>query len=159
MTLTEEQIQAIIDDAVLKLQTAIDDMYEGDYSDFEYYEDEEGHCYDFGSHTCKGTLEEICLDTLPGINKDESDISITADYCLDIDFHDDYDPGDYWTPPAGGIEIDKVEAYITEIDIDIEILNPQSGEYESIEIPESLVTRIIKDANEKVGLKSKSNVA
>jgi hypothetical protein len=159
MRLTEEQIQAIIDDIVSKMEDVIEDPCNGDFSDFECYEDEYGHCYDFGSHTFDSELEEICLDGLPGISPDDADIYITAKYSADVSFHDDYDPGDYWTPPSGGIEIDEVEASVYDIKIEIDVYNQESDEYEAIEIPQEVINRIENSVNEKICATNKSKVA
>jgi hypothetical protein len=104
MKLTDEQVQAIVDDIVSKMEAIIEDPCDGDYSDFECYEDEYGHCYNFGSHSIESELEEIGIDGLPGIPADDSDICISADYTVDIDFHDDYDPDEealLWLGPDG----------------------------------------------------------
>lgn len=150
MKLTDEQVQAIVDDIVSKMEAIIEDPCDGDYSDFECYEDEYGRCSDYGSHTLNETMEDICIDGLPGISKDDSDISITADYTVDIDFHDDYDPGDYWTPPGGGIELDKVEAYINDVDVEISVLNQETDEYEDVEVSDEQIKFIVAKVNEKI---------
>lgn len=159
MKLTDEQVQAIVDDIVSKMEAIIEDPCDGDYSDFECYEDEEGHYYKFGSHTSYGQLEEICLEGLPGIPADDNDIFITADYTAEIDFHDDYDPGDYWTPPSGGIELDKVEAQIDDIDFEISVLNQETDEYEDVEVPEEVKKFIIEKVNKQICPTSKKVVA
>lgn len=56
MKLTEEQVQAIIDDIVSKMEAVIDDPCDGDYSDLECYEDELGRCYNYGSHSFESEL-------------------------------------------------------------------------------------------------------
>lgn len=150
MELTKEQIQAIIDDIVSKMEAVIENPCNGDYSDLECYEDDYGHCYDFGSHSFESELEEICIDGLPGISKDDSDICITASYDVDLSFHDDYDPGDYWTPPAGGIEIDEVRASISKVDIDISVFNKETEDYEEIKVSEKQKKYIIDKVNEKI---------
>ena len=158
MRLTEEQIQAIIDDVVSKMQGVIDDPFNGDYSDLECYEDEYGHCYYFGSQSIESELEEICLDGLPGIAPDYADIYITATYWGDVSFYDDYDPGDYWTPPAGGIEIDKVDVCVKDIDIEIDVYNQETDEYEAVDVLQDDKDRIVKTVNEMLCATSKSNV-
>ena len=65
MKLTEQQKLAIIEDISSKLAAVIDDI---DCSDFDMYEDDYGRCYDHGSTTIDGELEEICLDGLPGVS-------------------------------------------------------------------------------------------
>lgn len=157
MKLTEEQVQAIVDDIVSKMEAIIEDPCDGDYSDFECYEDEYGRCSNYGSHTLKETMEEICIDGLPGIHAD--DIYIVADYTVEIDFHDDYDPGDYWTPPGGGIELDKVEAYVNDVDVEISVLNQETDEYEDVEVTEEQMKSIVERVNEKICPTSKKVVA
>lgn len=159
MKLTEEQIQAIIDDVVSKMEDVIDDPCNGDYSDLDFYEDDMGHCYNFGSHSYESELEEICIDGLPGIDSDESDIYITATYDVDMSFHDDYDPGDYWTPPSGGIEVDEVSVSVSKIEIEISVLNKETDEYEDIEITEEHKVEIVNKVNEKICPSSKKVVA
>lgn len=149
MNLTEIQIQAIIDDTTNKLQAIIEDPCNGDYSDLEMYEDEHGY-YPFGSKSGDYDIEEICYDGLPGINSDYADIYITAKCSLNYSYHDDYDPGDYWTPPSGGIEIDNVEADLLDMDFEINILNPDIDDYESIEVSNELKQRIITIVNERI---------
>lgn len=149
MKLTEEQIQAIINDAADKLQALIEDPCNGDYSDLDMYEDERG-CYPFGSKNCDSEIEEICYEGLPGIDTDCADIYIMAKCDLRYSYHNDYDPGDYWTSPSGGIEIDEVEAYITDMEIEISVLNQDTDEYESVEVGNEIKERIIREANAKV---------
>lgn len=55
---TEEQVQAIITDTANKLQAIIDDPCGGDYSDFECYEDDLGHCYSSGYHSTEERLKK-----------------------------------------------------------------------------------------------------
>lgn len=159
MKLTEEQVQAIIDDIVSKMEAIIEDPCGGDYSDFELDEDDYGHCYKTGSHTMYETLEEICLDGLPGFSKDDSDICISAEYVVDIDFHDEYDPGDYWTPPSGDIELDEVIAKISEVEIEISVLNHKTDEYEDVEVSDKQKQIIVEKVNEKICPTSKKVVA
>lgn len=147
MRLTEEQMLAIIEGTSSKLAGAIEDI---DCSDFEMYEDEYGHCYNHGSTTIDGELEEICIDGIPGVSDDDSDICIYATYECNCTYHDDYDPGDYWTPPSGGIELDSVEPYITDIDIEISVYNADSDEYDSIEVSEDDKKYIIGEVNKKI---------
>lgn len=150
MTLTEEQVQAIIDDIVSKMEDVIDNPCNGDYSDLECYEDEYGRCYSHGSQCIESELEEICFDGLPGINPEDSDIYITAGYCADISFHDNYDPGDYWTPPSGGIEIDGVCASVTDVKIEISVLNRESDKYEAVKITNEQKMHILERVNDKI---------
>lgn len=150
MTLTEEQVQAIIDDIVSKMEDVIDNPCNGDYSDLECYEDEYGRRYSHGSQCIESELEEICFDGLPGINPEYSDIYITAGYCADISFHDDYDPGDYWTPPSGGIEIDEVCASVTDVKIEISVLNRESDKYEAVKITNEQKMLILERVNDKI---------
>lgn len=159
MKLTEEQVQAIIDDVVSKIEAIKEDPCDGDYSDLECYEDELGRPYNFGSHSYETELEEVCIDGLPGIDSDESDIYITATCYVDMLFHDDYDPGDYWTPPSGGIEIDEVNASVSKIEIEISVLNHETDEYEDIEITEEQKVEIVNKVNEQVCPSSKKVVA
>ena len=159
MKLTDEQVQAIVDDIVSKMEAIIEDPCDGDYSDFECYEDEYGRCSDYGSHTLNEMIEEICIDGLPGIPKDDSYISIAADYTVEIDFHDDYDPGDYWTPPGGGIELDKVKASIEDVDVEISVLNQETDEYEDVEVSEEQRKLIVEKVNEQICPTSKKEVA
>lgn len=151
---TEEQVQAIIADTANKLQSIIDDPCGGDYSDFECYEDELGHCYNSGSHSTEGEIEEICYDGLPGINSDDADIYILAKYDAYISFHDDYDPGDYWTPPSGGIEIDEVEITISSMEFEVSVYNSTTNEYEEIEFSPKLIEHIIDKVHERCGITS-----
>lgn len=151
---TEEQVQAIIADTANKLQAIIENPCGGDYSNFECYEDELGHCYDHGTHYTDGEIEEICCDGLPGINSNDADIYILAKYDANISFHDDYDPGDYWTPPSGGIEIDEVEVAISSMEFDVSVYNSATDEYEEIEFSPKLIERIIDKVHERCGIKS-----
>lgn len=146
--LTEEQIQAIIADATEKLQHIADTAMEDD--DPDYYEDERGNCYNHGSNSLSGDIEEICYYGLPGIDPDNCDIYITASYDGSCDWTDTYDPGDYWTPPCGGIEVDKVEVYLTDIDIEISIYDEETEESTDIEISEDVKKRIIDEVNKNV---------
>lgn len=146
--LTEEQIQAIIKDAADKLQAIADSAMEDEEPN--YYEDDYGHCYNHGSNSLSGEIEEICYEGLPGIGPDNSDIYITASYDGDCQWSDTYDPGDYWTPPGGGIEVDKVEVYLTDIEIEISIYDEATDESLDIEIPEDVKKRIIEEVNKKV---------
>lgn len=146
--LTEEQIKAIIADATAKLQKVADTAMEDDEPN--YYEDDYGHCYSSGSNNLSGELEEICYEGLPGIDADNSDIFITASYDGDCDWRDTYDSGDYWTPPSGGIEVDKVEVYLTEIEIEISVYDKECDDYIDIEVSEDVKKRIIKEVNKNV---------
>lgn len=159
MKLTDEQIQAIIEDTAHKLELFISDPCDGDYSDLECYEDENGNCYDFGTHSFTYELEEICYDGLPGIDSDNADIFITAIVCADLSFHDDYDPGDYYTPPSGGIELDRVDAFISDIDIEINVINPMNNEYERMEVTSEVKDSILKTVNDKINSTDKRDVA
>lgn len=147
MKLTDEQKLAIIEDTVSKLTDAIEDI---DCSDFEMYEDDYGRSYNHGSTTISGELEEICIDGFPGISDDDSDIYISATYECDCSYHDDYDPGDYWTPPSGGIELDTVEPYVTDIEIEIDVYNAETDEYDSIEVSKKDKEYIIAEVNKKI---------
>ncbi len=147
MKLTEEQKLAIIEDTSSKLADVIDDI---DCSDFEMYEDDYGRCYNHGSTTIDGELEEICLDGLPGVSADDSDIYIVAKYECDCSYHDDYDPGDYWTPPSGGIELDSVEPSVTDIEIEIGVYNAETDDYDSIEVSEDDKEYIIEEVNKRI---------
>ena len=151
---TEEQIQAIIADTANKLQDIIDDPCGDDYSDFECYEDDLGHCYNYGYHSIEGEIEEICYDGLPGINSDDADRYIIAKYDAYISFHDDYDPGDYWTPPSGGIEIDEVEVAISSMEFEVSVYDSATDEYEVIDFSPKLIERIIDNVHERCGIKS-----
>ena len=151
---TEEQIQAIIADTANKLQDIIDDPCGDDDSDFECYEDDLGHCYNYGYHSIEGEIEEICYDGLPGINSDDADIYIIAKYDAYISFHDDYDPGDYWTPPSGGIEIDEVEVAISSMEFEVSVYDSATDEYEVIDFSPKLIERIIDNVHERCGIKS-----
>lgn len=146
--LTEEQIQAIIDDAAAKLQNIADSAMEDE--DPDYYEDDYGHCYNHGSNSLSGEIEEICYDGLPGIGPDNSDIYISASYDGDCQWTDTYDSGDYWTPPSGGIEVDSVDVYLTDIDIEISIYDEETEDYTDVEISEDVKKRIIDEVNKKV---------
>lgn len=147
MKLTDDQKKAIIEDAASKLFHIIDDI---DCSEFDLYEDDYGRCYNHGRTTIDGELEEICIDGLPGVSADDSEIYITAKYECDCSYHDDYDPGDYWTPPSGGMELDSVEASITEIEIFIDVYNADTDDYDSIEVSEDDKKFIIEELNKKV---------
>lgn len=150
MALTKEHVQAIIDDIVSKMEDVIDNPCNVDYSGLECYEDEYGRCYSHGSQCIESVLDEICLDGLPGINPEDSDIYITASYCADISFHDDYYPGDYWTPSSGGIEIDEVCASVTDVEIEISVLNRESDKYEAVEITNEQKMLILEQVNDKI---------
>ena len=152
MELTEEQIQAIIEDTANKVAGIVDNPCGGDYSEFQCYEDECGHVYPNGSYSEDSEIEEICYDGLPGIDPMESDIFITAKYSMELSFHDDYDPGDYLTPPAGGIEIDDIDVRIYDMVFEIDVLNHDTDEYESIEISKEIKDRIINEVNKRVGV-------
>lgn len=147
MKLTDEQKQAIIEDTAARMSDIIDDI---DCSEFDLYEDDYGRCYNHGSTTIDGELEEICIDGLPGVSADDSDICITAKYECRCCYHDDYDPGDYWTPPSGGMELDSAEPYITDIEIDISVYNPETGDYDTVEVSEEDMKFIIDELNQKV---------
>ena len=129
MTLTEEQVQAIIDDIVSKMEDVIDNPCNGDYSNLECYEDEYGRCYSHGSQCIESELEEICFDGLPGINPEVSD---------------------YWTPPSGGIEIDEVCASVTDVKIEISVLNRESDKYEAVKITNEQKMLILERVNDKI---------
>ncbi len=147
MKLTEEQRNAIIEDAASRLVGILDDI---DCSEFDLYEDDYGRCYNHGSTTIDGELEEICIDGLPGVSVEESDIYITAKYECRCSYHDDYDPGDYWTPPSGGMELDSAEPCITDIEIDINVYNSETDDYDSIEVSQEDKQYIIEELNKKV---------
>lgn len=147
MKLTDEQRNAIIEDVSSKLASLIEDI---DCSEFDLYEDDYGRCYNHGCTTIDGELEEICIDGLPGVSADDSDICITAKYECVCSYHDDYDPGDYWTPPSGGMELDSAEPYITEIEIDINVYNADIDDYDSIEVSEEDKEFILEELNKKV---------
>lgn len=149
MNLTEVQIQAIIDDTTNKLQAIIDNPCNGDYSNLEMYEDEHGY-YPFGSKNSDIEIDEICYNGLPGVDSDNADIYIVAKCNLSYSYHNDYDHGDYWTPPSGGIEIDNVEADLLDMDFEINVLNPDINDYESIEVSTELKQRIITIVNERI---------
>lgn len=148
MVLTEEQIQAIIDDAAAKLQNIADSAMEDEEPN--YYEDEYGHCYNSGFNSLAGNIEEICYDGLPGIDPDKSDIYISASYNGECQWTDTYDSGNYWTPPSGGIEVDSVDIYLTDIDIEIYISDEETEDYTDVEISEDVKKRIIEEVNKKV---------
>lgn len=152
MKLTEKQANVIIDDIVSKLKEVISQPCNGDYSNLECYEDDEGHCYNFGTYCYEDELEEICINGFPGIDPDISDIFISAKYNVDMSFHDSYEPGDYWTPPSGGIEIDEVNAYVSEITIEIDIFNQETDKYEHIAVLPEMKAYIIKKVNEMICL-------
>lgn len=147
MELTEEQIFAIIDDISSKLQEVIDNPM--DESDLECEEDDYGRCYPCSSGSVDIELEEICYDGLPGLK--DADTYITAKGKVDYSYYYDYDPGDYWTPPAGGWELRDSSGSINELEIEICALNPETGEYEDIKVDESVKKRIIESVNSKIG--------
>lgn len=147
MKLTEEQRNAIIEDVSSKLACLVEDL---DCSEFDLYEDDYGRCYNHGSTTIDGEFDEICIDGLPGVPVDDSDICITAKYECMCSYHDDYDPGDYWTPPSGGMELDSAEPCITDIDIDISVYNSETEVYDSIEVSEDDKKYILEELNKKV---------
>lgn len=123
MKLTQEQKQAIIDDAANRLEAIADDPLDG-RDDLDMYEDEYGRCYNSGSCSMAGTIEEICYDDgIPGIAPADSDICINLEYDGTAYYHDSYDSGDYWTPPSGGIELDDLELYATSLYVEIDVLN------------------------------------
>lgn len=146
--LSEEQIKAIIADATAKLQEIADSAMED--TEPNYYEDDYGRCYNSGSNSLCGEIEEICYEGLPGIKNDDADIYISASYDGNCEWHDDYDPGDYWTPPSGGIEVDKVEIYLAEIEIEISVYDEETDDYVDIEVSEADKKRIIEEVNKNV---------
>lgn len=148
IALSEEQIKAIIADAAEKLNAIAEEPI-SDYDSLDYDEDDYGRSYNRGTESLCGEIEEICYEGLPGISED-SDIYICASYEGSCDWHDDYDPGDYWTAPSGGIEIDSVDVYLTDIDIEITMLDEESGEYVDVEISEEVKERIINEVNKMV---------
>lgn len=148
IAITEEQIQAIIADVASKLQQIIDQPIL-DHDELNYYEDEYSHRCHRGSMNLEGELEDICCEGIPGIGED-SDIYISASYKGTCDWHDDYDAGDYWTPPSGGIEIDDVDAYITEMGIEISVYDEDTDEYIQVEVSKEVINCIIEEVNKKV---------
>lgn len=150
MKITEDQIKAIIEDATSQLLAVIDEPC--DCSDLQCEEDEYGRCYPYCSGYLEGDLEEICIDGLAGI--EDGDVCIYATYDGSYSYHDDYDPGDYWTPPSGGWELDDCEAYLTSITIELSVYNPTTDEYEDVEVSQEVCDRIIEEVNKNVGYKA-----
>lgn len=150
MRLTEEQIQAIISDTADKLYALAEDPCNGDYSDLDFYEDDEGRCYSYGSKYCEREIEEICINGLPGISPENSDIIISATCGLDFSYHDDYDAGDYWTPLSGGIEIDSVDIELLDMEFEINVPAHVTNEYVCVDIPKEVKQRIITEVNERI---------
>lgn len=150
MRLTDEQKQSIVDDIVKQMQEVIDEPNDHIEEEFEYDEDDSGRCYNHGSHHFSRVLEEICADGIPGIDSDTSEIGIYVEYDGYLTFHDEYDPGDYWTPPSGDIEFDSVELTLQSLEIDISVLNPESGEYEDFEVSKDEVDNMKKSISSKI---------
>ncbi|MDE6007721.1 MAG: hypothetical protein K2G90_00760 [Muribaculaceae bacterium] len=150
MRLTDVQKQAIIDDIVKQMQEVIDEPNDHVEEEFEYDEDDWGRCYKHGSHHFSRVLEEICLDGIPGIDSDTSEVGICVEYDGYLTFHDEFEPGDYWTPPSGGIEIDSIELTLQSLAIDITILNQDSGEYEDLDISEGEIEAMKKSISSKI---------
>lgn len=147
MRLTEEQKQAIIADAVKRMQAITDDPLD-DRDDLYPYEDEMGRCYNHGSCSLATTIEEICEDNgIPGIEPEFSDICISLECEGEAYFHDSYDPGDYWTPPSGGIELDEFEFCATDLYVEIDVYNEATEEYESIEVSEDELKEMVDAIN------------
>jgi hypothetical protein len=142
--LSEEQIAFIIADAKQKLEALIEDPV-SDGEGLEGYEDEEGHCYPY----CSGSddLEvELCMDGIPGL--DDADVFALAYMHVDYSYADTYDSGDYWTPPSGGWELQDSDGWMDRLDLEISSYNPETEEYENIEISDELKQRIINAVNE-----------
>lgn len=150
MRLTEEQKQAIVDDVVKQMQEVIDEPNDHINEEFDYDEDDWGNSYNRGSHHFSQTLEEICVDGIPGIDIDDSDVYVSAEFDGYLTFHDDYEPGDYWTPPSGGVEIDSIELTLKTLEIEVSILNPDNGEYEYIEVTEEEIKALIQRINKRI---------
>lgn len=152
MRLTEEQKQAIIKAAADKLSIIADDPLDG-RDDLELDEDEYGRCYNRGYCSLNGEIDEICEEEgIPGIDPANSEICISLEYDGSADFHDDYDPGDYWTPPSGGIELDDYDIALTSLYVDIDVLNEETDEYETIEVSEEEINEMIDAINEISGI-------
>lgn len=149
MKLTEEQKNAIAKELAERFSAIVDDPIE-DYDALDFDEDEYGHTFSRGKCTLCGEIDEICIDGLPGLDTENSEVSICASYYLDISYYDDYDSGDYWTPPSGGVELDNVTGAIESVDIDAEVYNPQAEEWEVIEVTEEEVALIIKKVHNLV---------
>lgn len=150
MKLTEEQKQAIVDDVVKQMQDVIDEPYDHINEEFDYDEDDWGNSYNRGSHHFSQELEEICIDGLPCLDKDNSDVGICAEFDGYLTFHDDYEPGDYWTPPSGGVEIDSIELTLKTLEIEVSLINPDNGEYEYIEVTEGEIKALIQRINKRI---------
>lgn len=150
MRLTDEQKQSIVDDIVKQMQEVIDEPNDHIEEEFEYDEDDWGRCCNYGSHIFSRVLENICKDGIPGIDSETSNIGICVEYDGYLTFHDDYDPGDYWTPPSGGIEIDSVELTLQSLEVDISVLNPVTGEYEDLDVSEDEVETLKKSISSKI---------
>ena len=145
MKITEDQKKAIIADTISKLKGVIDNI---DSSDFET--SESGLNYNYGSTTLKGEIEEICYEGLPGVPQKDNEIFISAKYECQCNYHDEFEPGDYWTPSYFGIVIDTVIPTIIDIDIDVSIYVPETDDYEFIQVSDEDKKIIIDQINNKV---------
>lgn len=152
MKLTEEQKQAIIKEASDRLSAIADDPLDG-RDDLELDEDDYGRSYDKGSCSLAGEIEELCLGNgISGIDPANSEIYINLEYDGTAYYHDDYDPGDYWTPPSGGIELDDFELFATALYVGIDVLNEEADEYETIEVSEDEIKEMLDAINEIAGV-------
>ena len=150
MRLTDEQKSAIVDDIVNQMQEVIDEPLDHIYDELEFEEDDWGRCYRNGSHNFSQVLEEICPDGIPGIDSENSDVYISVEYDGYLTFHDDYDSGDYWNPPSGGIEIDSIELILQSLEMEISVLNPETDEYEEIEVTEREISTLKQTIASKI---------
>lgn len=155
MRLTEEQKQAIIADAAKHLEKIAEDPLDG-RDDLDLDEDEYGRCYNRGTCSLCGTYEEICEeDGIPGILPEESEIYISMEYDGTAYFHDEYDPGDYWTPPSGGIELDDFDLHAISLSVEIDVLNKDTDEYESVEVSDEELNEMMDAINSIAGVERK----
>lgn len=150
MRLTEEQKNTIVDEIVKQMQEVIDDPENHVEEEFEFDEDDYGRTRRSGSHYFSRVLEEICADGLPRIDSENSEIGICVEYDGYLTFHDDYDAGDYWTPPSGGIEIDSIELTLQSLEIEIYVFNPETDGYEEIEVTEKEITTLKDTITSKI---------
>lgn len=147
MELNESQIQTIIAELTKRLDTQI---YDPDIENAEPWEDDYGRSYSCGYHTDEGMFEDILWEEQEKLGlKEEDEVLISCDYRVECSLcFEPYDPGDYWTPPSGGdVEINESEGYISDLCIDINIYNPETDDYDSMDISQEVIERIEEGVN------------
>lgn len=142
MMLTEKQIQTIVSELKERLNAKIEDP---NIESAEPFEDEYGNCYSCGSHTDKGMFEDVLCNEQKKLGlKEEDEVLIDCEYIIDCGLYfEPYDPGDYWNPPCGGdVEVTESEGYIHDLDIEINVYDPETEKYDSMEINQKILKRI-----------------